>query len=114
LVLKTAVRDHFAFNARCGDERYSSEMAAEVSIRDLRNHGRAIIDRVARGERLTITRSGKTVAELNPVGRTPLTAEGLIARWRNLPAVDPRRLRDDIDGLGVVTVPHPDKSGAAT
>lgn len=72
-------------------------MAAEVSIRDLRNHGGDVVDRVARGERVTITRSGKAVAELSPVGRTPLAAEGLLARWRHLPAVDPQRLRDDID-----------------
>lgn len=37
--------------------------AAETSIRELRNHGGEIVDRAARGEHLTITRSGKPVAD---------------------------------------------------
>jgi prevent-host-death family protein len=69
----------------------------EVSIRDLRNHGGDIVDRVAHGEQVTITRSGKAVAELSPVGAPPLRASVLLARWRHLPAVDPDRLRSDID-----------------
>ncbi len=55
------------------------------------------MDRVARGEQVTITRAGKAVAELRPVGRTPLAAEVLAARWRRLPRVDPARLRSDVD-----------------
>lgn len=69
----------------------------DVSIRDLRNHGGDILDRVARGEQVTITRSGKAVAQLRPVGGPPLSASVLLARWRHLPAVDPDRLRRDID-----------------
>ena len=69
----------------------------EVSIRDLRNHGGDIVDRVAHGEPVTITRAGKAVAELSPVGAPPLTASVLLALWRHLPAVDPDRLRSDID-----------------
>jgi prevent-host-death family protein len=69
----------------------------EVSIRDLRNHGGDIVDRVAQGEQVTITRSGKAVAELRPVGALPLSASVLLAHWRHLPAVDPDRLRSDID-----------------
>ncbi len=69
----------------------------EVSIRELRNHGGDIVDRVAHGEQVTITRSGKAVAELSPVGAQPLPASVLLARWRHLPAVDPDRLRSDID-----------------
>lgn len=70
----------------------------EVSIRDLRNHGGEVVDRAARGERITITRSGRAVAELRPV-RPPLSAEALISRRRRLPAVDPVTLRADIDRL---------------
>jgi len=69
----------------------------EVSIRDLRNHGGDIVDRVAHGEQVTITRSGKAVAQLSPVGVPPLAASVLLARWRHLPAVDADRLRSDID-----------------
>jgi prevent-host-death family protein len=71
----------------------------EVSIRDLRNHGGDIVDRVARGEHLTITRSGKPVAELHPLRRRPLPVDVLVARRRNLPQVDPDQLRRDIDQI---------------
>lgn len=69
----------------------------EVSIRDLRNHGGDIVDRVAHGELVTITRSGRAVARLSPVGASPLPASVLLARWRHLPVVDPDRFRRDID-----------------
>jgi len=71
----------------------------EVSIRELRNHGGEVVDRAARGEQITITRSGRPVAELRPVAREPLTAEELVSRWRKLPRVDPAALRADIDSL---------------
>jgi len=70
---------------------------AEVTIRELRNHGGEVIDRVARGEQLTVTRSGKPVAELHPLRRQPLGATALIERWRKLPPVDPHALRTDVD-----------------
>jgi antitoxin (DNA-binding transcriptional repressor) of toxin-antitoxin stability system len=72
---------------------------ARVSIRDLRNHGGDVVDRAARGEQITVTRSGKAVAELRAVAQPPLAAEALLSRWRPLPAVDPAALRADIDGL---------------
>lgn len=70
---------------------------AEVTIRELRNHGGDVIDRAARGEPITITRAGKPVAELRPVTRSPLAAGTLLARWRRLPTVDADALRADID-----------------
>ena len=70
---------------------------AEVSIRDLRNHGGDVVDRVARGERVTITRGGKPVAELRPLERDPRPLELIIAGWRLLPKLDPDRLRADLD-----------------
>jgi antitoxin (DNA-binding transcriptional repressor) of toxin-antitoxin stability system len=71
----------------------------DVSIRDLRNHGGDVVDRAARGEQITITRSGKAVAELRAVPHQPHSAEALLTRWRGLPPVDPVALRTDIDGL---------------
>jgi prevent-host-death family protein len=71
---------------------------ANVTIRELRNQGGEVVDRAARGERITITRSGRPVAELRPL-RTPLSADALIERARRLPAVDPVALREDIDEL---------------
>lgn len=70
---------------------------AEVTIRELRNHGGDVVDRAARGEQITITRAGKPVAELRPVPRPPLTAEMLLARWHRLPPVDYRALRAELD-----------------
>jgi prevent-host-death family protein len=71
----------------------------EVSIRELRNHGGDVVDRVAAGEHLTVTRSGKPVAELRPIGRPAVKAEVLLERWRLLPHLDPDRLREDLDEL---------------
>ena len=72
---------------------------AEVTIRDLRNHGGEVIDRVPGGERITITRDGEPVAELRPLPRRPLDSATVIERFRGLPPVDPDRLRADIDTL---------------
>jgi prevent-host-death family protein len=73
--------------------------APEVSIRELRNHGGEVVDRVAAGEHLTVTRSGKPVAELRPLGRPTVKAEVLLERWRRLPHLTPDRLRGDLDEL---------------
>jgi len=70
-----------------------------VTIRELRNHGGDVVDRVERGETVTITRSGKPVAELRPVRKQRLTAEELLVRCRRLPAVDPSALHADIDAV---------------
>jgi prevent-host-death family protein len=72
---------------------------ADVSIRDLRNHGGDVVDRAARGEEITITRSGKAVAELRAISPPALAAEALLTRWRRLPSVDPAAFREDIDRL---------------
>ncbi len=72
---------------------------AEVSIRELRNHGGDVVDRAAGGEQITITRLGKAVAELRAASHPPLSAEVLVSRWRRLPAVDPVALRADIDEI---------------
>jgi prevent-host-death family protein len=71
----------------------------EVAIRDLRNRGAEILDRVAGGESLTVTRDGRAVAELRPLHRRPLSATLLLERWRHMPIVDPARLRADVDGV---------------
>ena len=72
---------------------------AEVSIRDLRNHGGDVVDRAARGEQITITRSGRPVAELRRLDHQPLTAEELIARRKNLPRVDYAKMRAELDSI---------------
>jgi prevent-host-death family protein len=72
---------------------------SRVTIRELRNQGGAVVDRVARGEEITITRAGKPVAELRPALPAALPAATLLARWRRLPPVDPVALRADIDDV---------------
>lgn len=72
-------------------------MNDEVTMRDLRNRGGHVLDRVTRGEALTVTRDGHAVAELRPLPRRPISASVLLDRWRGLPAVDPVKLRSDID-----------------
>lgn len=68
-----------------------------VTVRELRNEGGAILDRVARGEELIVTRDGVEVAELRPRRRPAPAPADLIERRRHLPKVDPERLRRDID-----------------
>lgn len=69
----------------------------EVTIRDLRNHGGEVMERVERGETLTVTRAGVPVGELRPLPRPRLTASTLLARWRAVPVVDLTRFRADVD-----------------
>lgn len=70
-----------------------------MAIRELRNHGGEILDRVEGGEAMTVTRDGRPIAELRPLARRPLQASLLLQRWQNLPAVDLVKLRADIDDL---------------
>jgi prevent-host-death family protein len=70
-----------------------------ISIRDLRNHGGEVVERAQRGERLTITRAGKPVAELVSLRRPPTPLVELRRRWSRLPDVDPVSLRSDIDAV---------------
>ena len=72
---------------------------AEVTIRDLRNHGGEVLQRVEAGERLVVTRSGRPVAELRPVVTHTLTSEALLARWRHVPEISFEALRRDIDAV---------------
>lgn len=71
----------------------------DVSIRDLRNNGAAVLGRVERGEELQVTRDGHPVARLSPLPRRALHAEELLARARSLPPLDLERFRADIDEL---------------
>lgn len=70
-----------------------------VNVRDLRNHGGEVLDRVSAGEDVTILRAGKAVARLIPLPRPGRSAHELVLRRRNLPAVDPEELRRDLDSL---------------
>lgn len=71
----------------------------EVTIRDLRNHGGKVMERVERGETLTVTRAGVPVGELRPLPRPRITASTLLARWRSIPEVEVEAFRADIDAV---------------
>ncbi len=68
-------------------------------MRELRNQGGQILERVMRGEVLTVTRDGHPVAEMRPLPRKPVPSATLLDRWRRLPAVDAAKLRADIDAI---------------
>jgi prevent-host-death family protein len=77
---------------------------SKITIRELRNHGGRVLERVARGETLTVTRAGRPLAELRPLPPGALPADELLRRWRGLPPVDPNRLRADLDGVSDPTL----------
>ncbi|MGH2771799.1 MAG: type II toxin-antitoxin system Phd/YefM family antitoxin [Actinomycetota bacterium] len=68
-------------------------------MRQLRNEGGKVVDRVLAGEHLTISRGGKPVARLSPIRPYPLAVEEVIKRRRNLPKVDADQLRADVDAV---------------
>lgn len=70
-----------------------------MTIRELRNRGGAVIDRLAPGETATVTRDGEPVAELRRLERRPLTGRELIERHKNLPPISYDDLRADIDAI---------------
>ena len=76
----------------------------DVSERDLRNYAGDVLDAVMRGERLTVTRRGKPIAELRPIADAGASAATLVSRWHSIPRIDVGRLRAD---LGVVVNPTP-------
>ena len=72
---------------------------ASVSIRDLRNHGGEVVERVMGGETVTVTRAGTPVAELRPLARRGVDRETLLKTWRRLPPVDEKAFREDLDQI---------------
>lgn len=68
-----------------------------VTVRELRNNGGAVVNRVLAGETLLVTRDGHAVAEIAPVRRAGLTADELVRRARHLPPIDAARFRRDVD-----------------
>ncbi len=68
-----------------------------VSVRELRNNGGRVLQRVADGETLTVTMDGQPIAELRPVAGRAVPAATLLKRWRHLPPVNAQQLRADLD-----------------
>ncbi len=72
-------------------------MDESVTVRDLRNRSREVLERVAQGETVMVTRDGRPIAELRGVARPPIPAQTLLNRWHHLPRVDPAKLRRDLE-----------------
>jgi prevent-host-death family protein len=73
---------------------------AEVTVRELRNQGGKVLDRVESGETLTVTRDGRPVAELRPIStRHALDAATVVARARHLRPLDLGTLRSELDEI---------------
>jgi prevent-host-death family protein len=72
---------------------------ADVTIRELRNRGGEVVERVIAGEVLTVTRDGIPVARLSPLPGHALSAPVLLERWRHLPSTDADSLRRDLDTI---------------
>lgn len=68
-----------------------------VTVRELRNKGGDVLNRVARGETLAVTRDGVPVAQLSPLPTPTASTASLIARRTHLPHVDPAQMRADLD-----------------
>ena len=76
---------------------------ADVTIRELRNHGGDVVDRAASGEDITITRSGRKPAAR---GFDSMIAAIAIANGIPVHTCNPGDF-EGIDGLTVVAVPVP-------
>jgi prevent-host-death family protein len=68
-----------------------------VGVRGLRNRGGEILDLVAGGAEVIVTRDGRPAARLAPLAASSLGTEALVERRRHLPQVDPAALRADIE-----------------
>lgn len=73
----------------------------EIGAYDAKTHLSELLDRVEKGERITITRYGRPVAELVPAGESPaFTAAEAIERIRET------RKDRTLGGAGVVDLIH--------
>jgi len=68
----------------------------EISVRELRNNGGQILDRVEGGESVTVTRDGTPVAVLSPLPAPRFSSVALLEKWKNVPVIDGDHLRNDI------------------
>jgi prevent-host-death family protein len=72
-----------------------------LTQRQLRNDSAAVMDRVERGEVFTVTRNGRKVAVLSPIGkpRRGVPRKDLLAAFADLPPLSLAELREDGDAF---------------
>lgn len=77
-----------------------ARMARELTQRELRNQSGEIMRGLDRGDRFVVTRRGVPVGELVPIGRhRVVSAAALLDAMAGVPAIDPGRLRADLDSV---------------
>ena len=75
-------------------------MSQVITQRELRNDSGEIMRRLDEGETFIVTRNGVPVAELTPLRRHRfVSATSVVALFRNAPALDAERFRDDLDDV---------------
>lgn len=74
-------------------------IVSEISVRELRNDGGRVLDRVEGGEVLIVTRDRRPVAELRPLEGEALAAKVILERWKGVAAVALSDLRSDVNAI---------------
>jgi prevent-host-death family protein len=71
---------------------------SEINQRELKLRATEIMDAVERGESFTITRNGRRIATVTPIGRRPtfVSRERIAAAFSGAPVLDDRRFREDV------------------
>jgi antitoxin (DNA-binding transcriptional repressor) of toxin-antitoxin stability system len=79
----------------------ASQTQPTISQRDLRLHSREIMDAVEQGQTFTVTRNGREIGELKPMGhrRTLVPVAELFASAQGLPDIDEKKFYADIDAV---------------
>jgi prevent-host-death family protein len=77
-----------------------SDMARTITQRELRNDSGEIMRQLDQGETFIVTRNGTPVGELTPLRRHRfVSADAIVAMFRNAPAIDAERFRTDLDAV---------------
>jgi antitoxin (DNA-binding transcriptional repressor) of toxin-antitoxin stability system len=77
---------------------YGGGVAREITQRELRNKSGDIMRQLDSGESFIVTRNGIPVGELSPLRRHRFVrSDTAVALFRHAPAVELRKLRDDLD-----------------
>jgi prevent-host-death family protein len=75
-------------------------MDQTITQRELRNESGQIMRRLDQGETFIVTRNGAPVGELTPLRRHRfVTADTVMAIFRNAPAVNAKRFRKDLAAI---------------
>ncbi len=79
---------------------YISGVGRAITQRELRNDSGEIMRSLDKGESFIVTRNGTPVGELTPLRRHRfVSTDAVVAMFRNAPAVDADRFREDLDAL---------------